>query len=55
MEDRGIREIKALALARLKELAREGKLSAADLIRVLAMPEGEAEAGGDFIIRLREE
>lgn len=55
MEDRIIREIKALALARLRELAEEGKLSAADLIRVLAMPEEEQEAGGDFIIRLREE
>ena len=55
MEDRIIREIKALALARLRELAQEGKLSAADLIRVLAMPEGEEEAGGDFIMRLREE
>jgi hypothetical protein len=52
MAGEDIREIKAMALARLRSLVEEGKLSAADLIRVLAMDEGEQEAGGDFEIRL---
>ncbi len=52
MAGEDIREIKAMALARLRALVAEGKLSAADLIRVLAMEEGEQEAGGDFEIRL---
>jgi len=50
-----IREIKALAAARLRALAEEGKLSAGDLICILAMDEGEAEAGGDFEIRLADD
>lgn len=55
MAGKEIRETKALALERLRELAREGKLSAADLIRVLAMAEEDGEAGGDFVIRLTED
>ncbi|MDD2562540.1 MAG: hypothetical protein PHG11_09545 [Eubacteriales bacterium] len=55
MADKQISEIKALALHRLRQLAEEGKLSAADLLRVLAMPEGQEEVGGDFVIRLTED
>ncbi len=55
MAQEDIRQIKAMAMARLRELAEAGKLSAADLIRILNMAEEEEAAGGDFVIRLSEE
>ncbi len=54
MAGEDIRDIKEMALARLRALAEEGKLTAGDLIRILGMPE-EREAGGDFVIRLTED
>lgn len=55
MAENDIRAIKAMAMARLRAMVEEGKLSAADLIRILAMDEGEEAIGGDYEIRLVED